>query len=58
MSLALQAKVQILEERIAALEKMGAPVSTETPNQCACEARVKELENKYRMLNARVSRKE
>ena len=51
MSIALQSKIKELEQRVLVLE-------AQTPQQQKedLEDRVKALENKYTMLNARVAR--
>ena len=59
MSLALTQRVKDLEKKVELMERtiillQQAMESVGTNGQ---EARLKELENKYRMLNARISRK-
>jgi hypothetical protein len=57
MATTLELKAQVLElkKRVEALEKVKTEL--QLPDDGGVGERLKELENKYRMLNARVSRK-
>jgi hypothetical protein len=54
-NLELKAQVLELKRRVEALEKVKTELRL--PDEGGVGERIKELENKYRMLNARVSRK-
>lgn len=58
MSLALTQRVKDLEKQVSDLREVlkTASLGTAVP-QDPLEPRLRDLENKYRMLNARVSRK-